>query len=202
MIAPFNILLDILFPSSCFMCKKTGPALCNRCLSSTKKAFDTPHPFIMSIFSFKDQNLRRAIHAAKFFHRKDILIPLGLQLAETLTKTGLVGTIIPIPMHPLRKMVRGYNQAEILAEVVARTNSLPLETKILVRKKLTKRQAITNSKGARLRNQRGAFTVSKNVSGTYILIDDVTTTGATLLEARNLLLNHGASSVYAITVAH
>lgn len=105
-------------------------------------------------------------------------------------------------MHPIRKLIRGYNHSEILAKKIAKHAGLPYEN-LLYRQKFQIQQVKTRSKSERLKNQRNAFNLRGNVTNKdIILIDDVTTTGATLLEARTLLLKNGARSVLAYTIAH
>ena len=166
----------------------------------------------MSIYSFSDPLIKKVIHAIKYFHRKDLIEPLTEELAKELSKIISSGSynlvpntylLVPIPMPLLRKYMRGYNQAEIIAIELSKKCSLPLNTKILVRKKSPKRQVTTKTKGERLRNQHNTFEVIGNTQGKHIiLVDDVTTTGATLFEARNVLLKAGANTVRAVTLAH
>jgi ComF family protein len=106
-------------------------------------------------------------------------------------------------MPYFRKMLRGYNQAELLAKNVSVAAGTPFDTSVLKRKSSPSRQVVTRTRAERLRNQKGTFRVTSNVEGKdIILIDDVTTTGSTLLEARRVLLDAGARSVIAITIAH
>jgi ComF family protein len=106
-------------------------------------------------------------------------------------------------MHPLRQMARGYNQAEALAKIAARISSLPISTTLLKRNSMLKQQVKTRSRTERLKNQHNAFSVLLDVTGKdFILIDDVTTTGATLLSARKALIDKGAKNVWAVTIAH
>jgi predicted amidophosphoribosyltransferase len=68
---------------------------------------------------------------------------------------------------------------------------------------MAKRQVFSKGKRIRITNKLGAYMICGDVKNkNFILIDDVTTTGATLLEARNALVNRGASSVIACTIAH
>ena len=115
--------------------------------------------------------------------------------------------LVPIPLHPKRYLERGYNQSELLARAVLpydTSNVLQLETKALFRTKKTNAQAKSQKRTSRFENLRGAFTANPDLvrGKNIILIDDVTTTGATLAEARKVLLKAGAKSVKAHTVAH
>ena len=196
-------LLDIIFPPICMGCRRDGSSLCKECLKKAKKSIDSPYPFIITLYSFKDPLIRRAIHNIKYFHRKDLLLPLSQELADTLSRLQIQGTLLPIPMHPIRKMIRGHNQAEVLAKELSILSGLSYDPTFLVRSLYRRQQVKTRSRKERLKNQHNAFALQKEPKGMdYILVDDVTTTGATLLEARNLLLRGGARKVYAITLAH
>lgn len=105
-------------------------------------------------------------------------------------------------MPRMRKLIRGYNQAELIAYALGKRLSLPVRL-ALARTKSPSRQATITEKALRMKNQKGSFGVVGDVSHkTIILVDDVTTTGATLLEARAVLLKHQAKSVHAFALAH
>lgn len=204
----FSKLLDTLFPPSCYNCHKHGKSFCQTCLAICRKSLHTPAPYITSIYSFKEPVIKRAIHSIKYFHRRDIIHPLTEDLAKeliaTIQKLPTASWIfIPIPMPPLRKYMRGYNQAELIARELSQQCTLPINTKLLARSHSPKRQVTTRTRSERLSNQHHTFKITGNVEGLHIiLVDDVTTTGATLSEARALLLQAGASKVLAVTLAH
>ncbi len=199
----FSKVLDLLFPPLCYGCKKEKTIFCNSCLLHTKKPLSSPYPFITSLYAFKTPSIRKAIHAIKYFHRKDLLIPFARKIAEEIRSQNISGTLVPIPMHPIRRMLRGYNQAEELAKLISYETSLPCDPKLLIKKKYSKKQVGTSSRHERLKNQHNAFHATHDITRqTIILIDDVTTTGATLHEARKDLITHGAKAVWAFTIAH
>lgn len=153
--------------------------------------------------------LRDAIHRFKFHDRPALAEPLGIRLAafaraeSSFLHSLQFDALVPVPMHPTRKRLRGYNQSERLARVVARELSLPLETRCLVRARPTRPQVGLSGK-SRQTNLHGAFAVPHpaGVTGkTLLLIDDVTTTGATLNECAATLTSAGAQAVYALTLA-
>ncbi|MBX9666543.1 MAG: ComF family protein [Candidatus Obscuribacterales bacterium] len=111
-------------------------------------------------------------------------------------------TIVPIPLHQKRQLNRGYNQARLIAGEFARLADLPVETKMLRRVKETKPQ-YGLKKGERLDNVKDAFALGKvSARGrNIILIDDVFTSGATLLTCASLLRAAGALRVVAIAAA-
>lgn len=205
----FAIISSIFFPTYCYLCKKEGSheeSLCTKCCKKLQRAYETPFPYITSIYSFKDSHVKRIIHAIKYFHRKDLLLPFAKDIAEKIIEQEAnQSVIIPIPMPRLRVYIRGYNHAEALAQEIAYITHLPLRGDILFRNnyKKKKRQVLMRSRAERLKNQHNAFRVDGSLRGlSCVLIDDVTTTGATLQEARRVLLLHGASSVTAYTIAH
>jgi ComF family protein len=200
-------ILAVLFPSSCYGCNKAGYPLCTTCLSHTKKPLSTPHPYILSVFDFQDPLIKKSIHAIKYFHRQDLIEPLAKELAKELTTHYELPTtncvFVPIPMPILRKYLRGYNQAERIAQELSRHTSIPVNTTLLIRSRTPKRQVMAKNRSSRLHNQHNTFKVVGDATPyTIILVDDVTTTGATLDEARKTLIKHGAKVLLALTLAH
>ena len=196
---------QILFPTQCFGCGKSSTPLCPRCIRLTRKSLSSPYPYITSIFDFKDPLIKRVIHASKYYHRKDLLPPLVFELAQEMKSVPDLHlyTLVPIPMPRIRKLLRGYNQSELIAQQLSTLLSIPVSTSTLIRTKTPLRQAVTKTRSERIKNQHGSFGVSGGIHSTHIiLIDDVTTTGTTLEEARNVLLTNGAQSVIAYTLAH
>lgn len=110
--------------------------------------------------------------------------------------------LVPIPLHPERLWQRGYNQAEEIAKHLSTRIEVPVEPRALKRVKNTQAQ-YGLSRAARLQNMRNAFVgMTKYLSGRHVvLIDDVYTSGSTLVEAAEALLRAGAASVAALTVA-
>ena len=93
-----------------------------------------------------------------------------------------VDTVVPVPLHWFRKFKRGYNQAQIIAEELAKALGANLRTDILKRNRRTRTQTALDAEG-RLKNIKGAFHVSHKIPAGHILIvDDTFTTGATLSE--------------------
>lgn len=111
-----------------------------------------------------------------------------------------VDTVVPVPMHWLRRCARGTSAADTLAAVVARGVGLP-------RRHLIRRRRATPMQNElppedRRGNVRNAFSASRHAAGRRVLlVDDVTTTGATLAECRRALVEAGATAVYAAVVA-
>lgn len=198
-------LFHILFPSQCIGCGKNHRPICDHCIRLSRKSLGVPVPYITSAFDFRDPVIKKAIHAIKYYHRKDLVAPLAFLLAENLRQIPLIETfiLIPVPMLRSRKLFRGYNQAELIALELSKLLGLPVRTDLLYRTKSTVRQATIRTKQERVENQRGVFSAKEDLTGkNFLIIDDVTTTGATLSEARKILLKHGAAQVLAATLAH
>ncbi|MDX9875491.1 MAG: ComF family protein [Spongiibacteraceae bacterium] len=123
---------------------------------------------------------------------------LGELLAHHLREqpaATMVEALVPIPLHWRRRWQRGFNQSEVLADVVRRRLRLPVAHGLLRRSRHTTPQQQLDA-AARARNLRQAFTVPRAVAGRHLaLIDDVATTGATAEAAADALLIAGAASV-------
>lgn len=103
-----------------------------------------------------------------------------------------IDIIVPLPSHKFRQILRGFNQAELLARMVT---TAPQQ--VLNKNRYNQRQATLN-KQQRKKNVRGVFNVEKCVKNkTVLLVDDVITTGHTCNEAARVLLAAGATAVYA-----
>lgn len=149
---------------------------------------------------------REAIHAFKY-QGADFLAPfladlMIVDLSET-TFLKKVDLIVPVPLHWIKKMKRGYNQAALLAKRVAEHYRLPCDLTTLMRIRETPTQtALTRTQ--RQENLRGTFAVRwpEKVKGKIILLcDDVMTTGATASECARTLMAAGARAVYVSVVA-
>jgi len=113
---------------------------------------------------------------------------------------------IPIPLHPSRSRLRGFNQAEIIAHVLSRHFDIPVRTDILKRIRKTVPQVDMKKREDRLSNMKGVFVVNKATipkapQNIIILVDDVYTTGATMQSACQALKHAGIETVWGLTIA-
>ena len=110
---------------------------------------------------------------------------------------------MPIPAHRARARERGYNQAELLARAFSEQISFPLDADILIKTKDTPSQISLKGR-ERLWNVKDSFGVQNAAAlegRTILLVDDISTTGATLSEAARVLKQAGAKKVIGLVVA-
>lgn len=115
-----------------------------------------------------------------------------------------IEAIIPVPLHLTREKERSFNQAEVISQVLARTQGLPVYATALQRTKATEKHRVGMDATARLKSIAGAFTVHAPrliVTRRILLVDDVMTTGSTAHEIALELLESGARSVQVLTLA-
>lgn len=148
-----------------------------------------------------------AIRALKFRRQRRLAQPLAALLAEAARRAEApVDVIIPMPLHAGRRRERGYNQAELLARPLARALGVPLRDDVLARIRATQAQTRL-SRRERLANVAGAFALASPVAAQALtgmrvaLVDDVTTTGATLEAAAESLSAAHPAAICAFAVA-
>jgi ComF family protein len=158
---------------------------------------------IRSPFRF-DGVVRQAIHELKYQNLRAIAGLFARLLNDYLTTDPLPGeVVVPVPLHPKRLRERGYNQSQLLARELAKLNKLPLVDDCLIRAYHSPPQARTASVEERRRNVAHAFSCrDQRLKGKQVLlIDDVSTSGATLDACARALKEGGASSVWGLVLA-
>ncbi len=216
-------LLDLFFPPICRHCQKIIavktelPLLCETCLSElapVSAAFigETLLPALRPCFidrlwvAFPFHGVAQSvIHAIKYEQMPDNAVRVGRYLrrarGEEMARFSAAGEILPIPLHASRQKARGYNQSERLARGAFGAENVL--TGVLVRPRATESQAKLN-RNLRQQNVRGAFAVIRpeRVRGqSYVLFDDVFTTGATMNECARVLKESGATAVAGMAFA-
>ncbi len=204
--SPLQDILDLFFPPSCPACGRSmhrGEGfLCTSCqadmpLTGFEKEADNPVarrfwglvPVVnaTAFLWFIDQSgFRRVVHRFKYSGRwalaRDMGRWFGHTLADTDTYAG-VDLIVPVPLHPLKILKRGYNQSEYIARGMSQQMGVPVETQAVVRRVNNRSQTSTRTPDERWRNVEGIFAVChpKRLKNKHILlVDDVLTTGATI----------------------
>jgi ComF family protein len=147
-----------------------------------------------------DGALRAIVHALKYDGRRSLAVPLAaLMRARAAALVDAADVAVPVPLHPSRLRQRGFNQAADLA----RGLGVPV---VSARKRVRATPTQTSLPAARRHgNVRGAFTITRHarvLAGcTVLLVDDVSTTGATLDACARTLKAAGAAEVRALTAA-
>jgi ComF family protein len=148
---------------------------------------------------------RRALHALKYAGERRLAGPLGAAVAARWRVAGAGGDLlVPVPVHAARRRERGYDQAELIAAAASEALGMPWRP-ALVRIRATAAQYQLDRRH-RARNVHDAFAVRPGARPVIadrwvVLVDDVITTGATLVGCADALLAAGASAVSAVTVA-
>jgi ComF family protein len=190
----------------CPICEKAITPDGRTCFSCKKKS---PLDGLVISTSYKNKIISQAIHLFKYRFISDLHRPLGELLVKSLqgTEVPICDLIIPIPLHSKRLRWRGFNQSDLLATHISK-NLLPIEINLernnLCRIKNTKSQMKISHYKERQTNMSDAFQVidPKIIKGkSIILVDDVATTGSTILECAKTLKKAGAKEIFAIVVA-
>lgn len=149
---------------------------------------------------------RSLIHAFKYNAKTHLRRPLALLVIENVSDFILSrrpDLVVPVPLHVKRLRSRGFNQALLVGELLAREWHLPLQRQALKRVRWTEPQ-INLAAELRRDNVRGAFSVpdTSGVAGKRILlVDDVCTTGSTVEECARVLVKAGAAEVLVVTIS-
>ena len=150
--------------------------------------------------------LRTLVHELKYRGRRGVAERLADALLREAPVRGLLtpdAVLVPVPLHPRKRWERGFNQSELLAAALGRRSALSVVPAALVRRKDTPPQAGLSA-AARRKNVAGAFFVGRpvQVAGrVVVLVDDVTTTGATAAACARALRASGATAVRLLTAA-
>jgi len=212
-----NAILNILFPIYCISCKAPGALLCTECVANFRMAERECAEWIFPLFDYRHPPIKKALQLFKYKGKKVVAVIFSEMLygkiIEELSDLQVMENfreplLIPIPLSPKRYRERGYNQAELLCKELTKIDQdhiFILKTDILIKSKETEHQARIKDRALRLKNLKDSYAV-KNIelikNKNIILIDDITTTGATLNEAKKILKKAGARKVIAFTVAH
>ncbi|MFA5069856.1 MAG: ComF family protein [Patescibacteria group bacterium] len=209
-----KFILDLIFPVFCLSCNKEGQWLCENCLK--KIEFKKPDAKrekgpgldgLVVMADYKNEIVKQLIHLLKYNFAQDIRSALASLLAYY-TKIYRVSfpaetLVIPVPLHKRRLRWRGFNQAQIIGEELAKIFCLNIRVDNLQRVRYTHPQ-VELSAAARKNNVKDAFFLLKplEISGkSVILIDDVYTTGSTMKEATKVLKKAGAKEVTGFVIA-
>ncbi|EYB68274.1 competence protein ComF [Deinococcus phoenicis] len=203
-------LLRALLPRRCPGCdgqlgREAG--LCARCRAGLRPRVEAHSPLspraaghLVTLGEYRGVT-RRAVRALKFGGARDLAGALGGALADGVPAAWNVRAVVPVPLHPGRERERGFNQSELLGRAVAASLGVPC-VPALRRTRATAQQARLHA-AERGTNLAGAFQADtcRLPPGPVLLLDDVMTTGSTLLACRDALHAAGVPQVYCAVVA-
>lgn len=217
--------LDWLFPPVCAGCERTGSRWCGDCQQQVKRVpepvcqccgrplsrpalcpacMDSHPPYdAVRSWAFFEGPLRHALHSLKYYRNVALGDVLAGHLVMYVKKLGWqVDMVVPVPLGRQRMNERGYNQAGLLALPVSFFQNWHYSPQAVTRIRETRSQ-VGLSVNERRENISGAFRADPHrVSGKIILLmDDVTTTGATMAACSQALRDAGAKTIYGLTLA-
>ena len=213
--AVINSLLSVIFPQSSI---EEGLEHITIADLNAYLSIKTNHQ-ITSLLPYREPLIRHLVQLAKFKNNKTATTLMGQILGDYLLEEISDGILfstpnqsiilVPIPLSRQRQRARGFNQSERICQAAQAELGGQIEiANLLTRPHHRIPQTKTTSRRERLANIKGAFSlnekVAKNISrqATIIVIDDVTTTGATLREALMVLQQNSFTNSTAIAIAH
>ena len=215
----WHTLLRILFPSPCVQCGYLSESLCSRCFHEVEFK---PHVReleglrVCSALYYEEESIiGKLIRPFKYSHQADlfrVFVPWMKEAMRLLNEGPVV--FVPVPLFKARELERGYNQAELLAKWLGKSMGMPV-ARLVKRVKDTGSQARLVDRKSREENMEGAFVADLTDRGrlvpsgaqvfadgcSIVLVDDIVTTGSTLLACAEALRAAGASQVFALTLA-
>ncbi|MCB9245262.1 MAG: ComF family protein [Flavobacteriales bacterium] len=217
--------LHLFLPNSCLICRypvQKDQAICSLCHAelpftnfwerATNPLLEqlqarTPCAYASACFYFiKKSPIQQILHEIKYRTDKDLAYIMGRTFAEKLLPEGLkhkFDALTPVPLSAQKLKKRGFNQSVEIANGLSSVLDIPVETHLLDRIKDGKSQT-SKSRSDRYYQLNGAFVVDeKNVrSRSLLVVDDVSTTGATAEICMSELLNAGANSCGLLCLAY
>lgn len=216
-------LSSLLFPTECPMCSKVLVAgenlFCTECLFNfpwadpeyqslgelfKKLPSDVRPEKLYSLFHYtKGADTKNLLFAIKYHNKPKLAYQIGIMLGEHLKQHLNGDLLIPVPLHPKRKRLRGYNQAEQIARGVSEITGIPVAYNVLER--IVNTATLTESnKMLRMEKISKAFELrepSLIKDKSIILIDDVITTGATVGACLETMHNANVKNVTLACIA-
>ena len=165
------------------------------------------HEFVRGRSLYEYESVAGAIYRMKYNGRQEYAEYFGEEICRylgTFIRRIQPDVLIPVPLHPRKMRMRGYNQAALLARAVGNRVGVPVGEDLVMRVKNTKPLKLQNPY-ERQNNLKKAFIINKNdvklKMTSAILVDDIYTTGSTVDEISRVLKAEGVEKVYVITLA-
>lgn len=222
----WNYFLDLFYPNLCCVCNESlmggEHVVCLKCLNDIprtnfhkernniveKRFWGKARVEFGTAFYFfsKGSQYRKIIHMLKYKKGREIGYIFGKYAANDLKESDdfcHFDYIVPVPLHPDKLKIRGYNQSEEIARGVSEVLGVPMETETLYRASNNKTQT-KKSVYERWENTKNIFQIhnKETFAGKHVLIvDDVLTTGSTLIACVNAILESEGAKVSIFTLA-
>ncbi|MCC7469997.1 MAG: ComF family protein [Bacteroidetes bacterium] len=209
-------LTNFLFPKKCVSCSKENTWICEKCLKEIPFAERQENDFINSVWNYKDLKIKKLLWLLKFKKRFSVVEDIGEVLHDhfqdfiyekEIWDNAQNIVLLPVPIGAKRLRKRGYNQSAIIAKELSKQN----DKKFIIREDLLEKikdgppQNSIKNRRRRFENIRNSFRIKNEneIRGkSFIVIDDITTTGATISEIKKILNRAGAKNVFGFTIAH
>ena len=218
----YQEIINFVLPPICLSCerllKNGSKYLCKNCEDSiiridnsigitlSQLNRDDPVSKVYSLFLFKeDTPIQTLIHELKYGQLRGIGKYYGKILGDELLKKSNAEYIIPVPLHISKKRERGYNQSDFICDGISDALNIQTLKKCLRRTRFTQTQTKL-SREERKQNVSGAFELREKYKNTIhkkniIIVDDVITTGSTILECAKVLKNAGCGEITVCSLA-
>ena len=219
--------VNLFFPNNCSACGNSlisqEEVICTSCLFKLPRTnfhFENENPIARIfwgrvnlematsfLFFNKGGNVQKLVHQLKYKGKKNVGHYLGKLFGNELCQSPLftaVDLIVPVPLHPKKERLRGFNQSLVLAEGLSKSLQKPLSSDNLIRLVHTSTQT-KKSRYSRWENVKDVFGIKvpeKFVGKHILLVDDVLTTGATTEACAQKILEIEGTKVYVVTLAY
>lgn len=203
-------LIHILFPSYCVVCNHAGALIHRHCLSRPTSAPPPIHTKIHACFSYKDPRVKKLVRHLKSREDRELASTLSKALYIQWTQNNaaanaqdIIATCVPPRRDRMKKY--GFNQAALLTKAFSKQSSgITYIPDLFIRTRETSKQALIQNRNQRLQNLKNVFILNNKyrecLSNAFVvIIDDVSTTGATISELQTCL---GTTQSLGLVLAH
>ena len=207
----FNSFLNLIYNEKCLVCgcSKIDNLLCKNCLKDVYYLSGFAQRFYKEIPIFCATNYQKTIKTLiqklKFSHKKKAVIPLAEILYSYFSKLNLKDDYIIIypPLNHIKSSIRGYNHMFLIAKEFSKLTGFKINKNLIKKTKSTKPQYKAKNRHLNIKN---SFSINKKYieelkGKNLLLIDDITTSGATLEELINILLEANLKNITCLVIS-